>query len=142
MEAGTNTLMDAAVPRPRPKEVSLATTLFWISLGAGVINLALQFDYLKTQASPAFIAGVGIVTIAVTALLIYFISTGHNWARITFLLLFLAGAIAGIPELLATFDRSVLSGLVSLAQWILQIAGLYLVFLGPGAKWFARSPAA
>lgn len=142
MDAGTNVMTDDIVVRPRPREVSLAAKLFWISLAAGVVNLALQFDYLKSQASPGFIAGVGLVTIAVTALLIYFISTGRNWARISFLVLFLVGVIPGIPELLATLDRSLLSGLVSLGQWVLQIAALYLVFVGPGAKWFAKVPAA
>jgi hypothetical protein len=132
--------MDAVTQRQAPREVKLATSLLWISLAAGIVNLVLQFDYLKTQASPGFIAGVGIVTIAVTAVLIYFIAAGRNWARITFLLLFLVGFVPGIPQLLATFDRSMFIGLVSLAQWLLQLVGMYLVFFGPGRQWFAQSP--
>jgi len=81
---------------------------------------------------------VSAVTFAVLALLIYFISAGRNWARITFLILFLIGLVPTIPQIMATLDRSALGGVISFGQLLLQIVAMYLVFSKPGSTWFAK----
>ena len=132
--------METPTSPQMPREAKLATNLLWISLGVGLINFAFQFDYLKSQASVGFIVTVSGITFAIIALLVHFISAGRNWARITFLVMFLLGLIPAVPQLAAIFERSLLSGLTSLGQWLLQIIALYLVFSKPGASWFGKRP--
>jgi len=130
--------MDTPLAQEKPREATLATNLLWTSLGLGLINSAFQFSYLKTQAPVGFILVVAGLTLAVMALLVYFISQGRNWARITFLVLFLIGLIPWFPQLVDTFSRSTLSGLLTVAQVVLQVVALYLIFSKPGAGWFAK----
>ena len=131
-------MMETPPVQQKPREARLATNLLWISLGIGPVNFALQFDYLQSQASTGFVFTVSGITFVVVGVLIYFISTGRNWARITFLVLFLVGLTQAISQLTATFDRSTLTGLLSLGQALLQIVALYLIFSRPGASWFAK----
>jgi hypothetical protein len=130
--------METPLVQEKPREVKFATTLLWTCLGVGLVNSVVQFEYLRSQASTGFVLTVAGITLTVLALLIWFISAGRNWARITFLILFLLGLIPAIPQLASLFERSVLSGVISIGQWLLQIVAMYLVFSKPGATWFSK----
>src|SRR4051812_37666400 len=101
--------MAAPFAQQKPREARLAINLLWTSLGLGLLNSASQFDYLRSQASVEFILIVAGMTLAIMALLVYFISQGRNWARITFLVLFLIGLVPWFPQTVETFGRSTLS---------------------------------
>jgi hypothetical protein len=98
----------------------------------------MDMQHLGSQASPAFTNFILISVFAVMALLIVFISKGKNWARITFLVLFILGSLPSIPLVLGEFTRSPVLGAFSLVQIVLQVIALYIVFTKPGAVWFKK----
>ncbi len=123
----------------RPRQVSTALRLLWTSLGLGLVTSALDWSYVGAVASAGFTVAVLLVVLGLTAFLIVKMGAGRNWARITFLVLFLAGAAPYVPNLIAMYGRSLLTGTVSLLQLVLQIVALYLLFTRPGADWFRRT---
>jgi hypothetical protein len=120
-------------PRVRPPQVSLASLLLCGSLLLGFVTSALLRSYLPSGAQALFIQ---VFTFAVMALLIYLIWAGHNWARITFTVLFALGMVFYIPTLKGFFQFSFVAGALNLVQTLLQVVALYLLFTGPGRDWF------
>jgi len=112
--------------------------MLWASLALGIVTSLLDRRFLGSVAAPGFTVGILVVVFGLTAWLVVKISAGRNWARITFLVLFLVGAVPYALNLVAMFDRSVLTGAVSAIQFALQLCALYLIFTGPGAGWFRR----
>jgi hypothetical protein len=72
------------------------------------------------------------------AFLIFKISTGKNWARITYLVLFIIGMLPAVPVILGEFSRLPVVGALSLAQVGLQLFALVLLFTKPGSGWFRK----
>jgi len=80
-----------------------------------------------------------LVFILLLSWLVYKISQGRNWARMTLLLLVVFGLVAiGLRFQRLTALNPVLSA-IQVVQTALQCASLYLLFTGPGRDWF-RSP--
>ncbi|MEZ5646690.1 MAG: hypothetical protein R3E99_16305 [Burkholderiaceae bacterium] len=122
----------------KPSQINTAVNLLWASLAIGFVKSIMDMQHLGSQASPAFTNFILISVIAVVALLIVFTSKGKNWARITFLVLFILGSLPSIPLVLAEFTRSPVLGAFSLVQIVLQVVALYMVFTRPGAAWFKK----
>lgn len=122
----------------KPSQINTAVNLLWASLAIGFVKSIMDMQHLGSQASPAFINFILISVIAVMALLIVFISKGKNWARITFLVLFILGSLPSIPLVLGEFTRSPVLGAFSLVQIVLQVVALYMVFTKPGGLWFKK----
>ena len=81
-----------------------------------------------------------IVVLALSALLIWKISQGRNWARVTFLILFITGFIIAAVSLPLTIR----SGQLNLAdeisvavQILIQIYAAFLLAANPGKSWFS-----
>ena len=135
--------MDTPLAKQKPREIRLATSLLCAYLGLGLVVYAFQFSYLPSQASDGFILFVKGFTLAAVSLLVYFISKGRNWARITLLVWSSLGLILWFPHIAQffsreTFSRSTLIGLLGVVEVILQVVALFLVFSKPGASWFAQ----
>lgn len=122
----------------KPSQINTAVNLLWASLAIGFVKSIMDMQHLGSQASPAFTNFILISVIAVMVLLIVFISKGKNWARITFLVLFILGSLPSIPLVLGEFTRSPVLGAFSLVQIVLQVVALYMVFTKPGAAWFKK----
>jgi hypothetical protein len=122
----------------KPSQITTAVNLLWASLAIGFVKSIMDVQHLGSQASPAFTNFILISVFAVMALLIVFISKGKNWARITFLVLFILGSPLSIPLGLGEFTRSPVLGAFSLVQIVLQVVALYIVFTKPGAAWFKK----
>ena len=120
----------------KPREVNWAISLFWASLAVGPIKMAVQWTYLRSLGPTLFIALVLIITIAVLSFFVWKTDQGKNWARITFLVLFVFGLPFSLSLLRAEFSRSTVSGILSLLQVIMQGMGLWLLFTTPGRNWF------
>jgi hypothetical protein len=69
------------------------------------------------------------------------ISAGKNWARLTFLILFLLGLPYFIPFAYQEFAANVFAGILSVAQLLLQIVAMVFLFLGPSNAWFKSQKA-
>jgi hypothetical protein len=125
----------------KPSQVTTAVRLLWSSLGLGILSSALQWEYLASLGSVGFILSVQILSFTVLAWLIWKISVGRNWARITFLVLAIIG-LGFLAQIPSVFERSPASAVVGVIQLLLQFAALYLVFADPGRRWFRKSDVA
>jgi hypothetical protein len=123
----------------RPDRIATATNLLWGAVGIGIVILFREATFLKSQASIGGIALITAIVFVSMALLIYKISKGRNWARLTFLILFILGAFPYIPNLLDMFNRSLLTGSLSLVQLVMQLTALYFLFTKPGSTWFKKA---
>lgn len=122
----------------KPSQVGTAVNLLWASLAIGFGKSIMDMQHLGSQASPAFTNIILVSVIAVMALLIIFISKGKNWARITFLVLFILGSLPSIPLVIDETTRSSVLGAFSLIQIVLQVIALFIVFTKPGKEWFKK----
>ena len=123
-------------PCERPIQVTRAVILLWVSLGFGLAIGALDWQHLASIQSPGFTIYIAVFGLAIMALLIYKISLGRNWARITVLVLMVFGALPYVSDLADMFRSSMFVGFLSLAQLGLQLFALYLIFTNPGKTWF------
>ena len=133
---------DTSGQRERPKKVRTAVTILYITLGIGIARAVIE------AATNAELAGVGFlmfVTLTVFAFMVFLfimIGRGRNWARITFLVLFLLGLLPSIFPLIRSFALSPVSGVLGSAQVLLQIVALVLLFRQESSAWFKGKPAA
>ena len=128
--------VDERALRHKPLQVRRAATMLWGAWAIGVVNLLFQ---------PGMTRPVGwigwLILAAIFAFLILLtasISAGHNWARITFLVLFLIGVLPYLGLVRQIFAASALFGLLSLVQQLLQVTAMFLVFTPPGSLWFRK----
>jgi hypothetical protein len=130
----------SATDTGRPYEVTLAVRLQWFGVALGAVNgLVESARTVSTSALPiAAVVAIPVFTIGVLAWLTRNIARGRNWARITLLVMFVIGTPLFLWDLRAMFERSPVATAVSLIISALQIAALYLVFTGVGARWFRR----
>ena len=125
----------------KPRSVTLAVTLLWVSLAIGVIKAPFDPAGLNAVPYPAIVWSVAAVIMAFFCLLIFKISAGRNWARVTFLVIFLLGLVLGVPGLMAEFQRAPVLALVSIAASVMQLWAVILLFTSPGKNWFGKKAA-
>jgi hypothetical protein len=64
------------------------------------------------------------------------ISQAKNWARITYLVLFLLGALFYVAFLRTAFHRSMAVSVLMILQSSMQLAALVIIFVTPAKDWF------
>lgn len=125
----------------RPRRITIAIKLLYLNLGIGILRSFLEAARL-TSSAPApigFIVVIQIVTLAIIMFLIYIIGKGKNWARIIILVLFLIGLPFSIRPLLQSLAANLFSGLLGIAQTILQIIALIFLFQKASSDWFKKA---
>jgi hypothetical protein len=124
----------------KPQTVSLGVNLLWVSLAISVIASALDPTQImhKSQSIPVLAVVVLLTLLAVMALLTYKISAGRNWARITFLVLFLFSVAPSLSVLPALLHVSLVAGITNILQSALQLIALVLVFTPSANPWFKK----
>lgn len=122
----------------KPQSVRVAVNLLWASLAVGLVKMLMDFSSLIAVGPAAFTNFVLIVIFAIAGFLIFKLSAGRNWARMTFLLLFVIGMLPTLPLVLSEFSRSPVVGALSAAQIGLQVYALFLLFTKPGSAWFRK----
>ena len=120
----------------KPKKVQTAVTILYVTLGIGILRAVIEASANAEMAGVGFLMFVTLVVFAFMAFLIAKIGGGKNWARITFLVLFLLGLLPSILPLLRSFDINPLSGFLGLAQIVLQILALVFLFQQESGDWF------
>ena len=116
-----------------PKRVRTSISLLWVAWGISLLALAINSFLLHSLAGGI----VGIVALALQAIVIYFITNGSNVARILLLvLLFLA-----IPGILIFLQRiassSVSSAAMTVIGFSLRVIATYFLFTGESRPWFS-----
>ncbi|NEX64570.1 hypothetical protein [Noviherbaspirillum galbum] len=122
----------------KPQSVVTAVHLLWAAFAIGLIRLLLDFLHLGTTSLTASTYCILICTFGLSGLLIFKVSGGRNWARITFLLVFVMGAMQTLPTALEEFSISAVVGALFIAKNVFQAYGLFLLFTRPGSIWFRK----
>jgi hypothetical protein len=122
----------------KPRAVALAVSLLWASIAIGFAKIPLDFQSLAAMPSPGLIWSIVVLVLAFFCFLILKISSGRNWARITYLVLFLIGLIPALPTLTSEFARAPIVAILSIVQAIMQGYAVFLLFTGPGKTWFQK----
>jgi len=127
--------------KSRPDKVSTAVTLLWITIAVGVIRSIMEFsNSLETATAsgfgPGFVIFITFFTLAFLAFFIFMIGNGKNWARITFLVLFIIGIPFSILPATQSLIANPISGILGISQTILQIIALVFLFQKPSSDWF------
>jgi len=135
--------MDTNSNRPeRPKKVQNAVTILYVTLGIGIVRAVMEASANAEMAGVGFLMFVTLVVFAVMVFLIAMIGRGRNWARITLPVFFLLGLPLSILPLIRSFTNSPISGVLGLAQVILQIVAIVFLFQQEASAWFKPKPAA
>ena len=122
----------------KPDQVKTAVNLLYASLAIGVLNLILSLAAIVEQSLVVFVIVVAVITISILFFLIVMISSGKNWARIVFLILYvigLPGQVATVLQLMTAYSFISLTGTV---QTILQLVAIVLLFQSASTAWFKR----
>ena len=133
--------METLPAAKKPRAVDIAVNLLWANLAIESVQMLTASPSHRWMAIIAFQTFIiSIIAVVVTGLVIFKISTGKNWARITFLVLY----VSGVPSLLAhlisgELFRLSIDGVHSVVQACLQGYALYLLFTQPGNNWFRKS---
>lgn len=130
--------METAPASQKPQAVVTAINLLWASLAVGLVVTLMDFSNLNAAAPAVFAYFVLIFTFALIVFLILKISAGRNWARITFLVMFIIHVLPSLPSMPGEFSRSAVVGALSVAYIGLQIYALFLLFTQPGSSWFRK----
>ncbi|HBD26969.1 hypothetical protein [Flavobacterium sp.] len=112
------------------KEIHLnykkSSNLAFISAGLGILNLGLTPNIFSSGLT-IFTA---IFTLAFVFGLAFLIRLGLPWVKYLLLVLFLIGLI-GISFMIKNFEKNPIVGLINIAQTILQICSIILLFKIP-----------
>jgi|GEM_PF-1468999 len=120
----------------RPPSVANAVGLFYISLVLGLLRALIEWPQMTREASAGFTLFVLACTFGFLLLLIHKVNQGHNWARITLVVLFVLGLPFGIGPLLHALGTGSLSGMLGLLQMVFQMTGLRMLFTADARRWF------
>jgi len=126
----------------RPGHVFNAVAILWIALVVQAAGLA--FTWRLYQVAPTwFLVLAGIITCAwvLMAWVVAMIERGKNWARFTYLALFLLDAPIALILMFNTAAESALVALAMPVQLLLQLAAVIMLFVPPAGAWFRGEPA-
>ena len=119
--------------RSKPKAAQKAVVFLYVSLALSLLQIVLEPPGHVHW--PIFLPMFGVL-FGFAILLIVMISRGRNWARITFLILFLVGLIPRCISLVHSLSVTSFSYLVQVAQLVSEIAALVLLFSRESSEWF------
>ena len=128
-----------AAAKQKPGQVVRATRFLWA--GLVLSGSSLYMDHrLTLQSAPTLGELMETCLIFVFwSLLILKVSTGRNWARITYLILTILSLPLYVPIVRIDFNTHAALGLSTAASVVLPILGLWLLFTSPGKRWFQGS---
>ncbi len=122
----------------RPAKIGQAVMLLYVTLGIGVLRSIMETSRLAQGTSVGFVLFIGFAVLGVMWFFIYMIGKGRNWARVTFLVLFILGVPLAVLPLLQSLAANPFSGLLGIAQTVILIVALVFLFQKPSSNWFRR----
>ncbi len=123
-------------PLPRPDKVGLAVLLLYVTLGIGLLRSLMEAP--QQEAPLGLTIFTTLLVLGITGFFIFMIGKGKNWARITLLVLFIVGIPFSVPFLLNSLAANPISGLLGIAQTVVQAVALFFLFLKPSSDWFRQ----
>jgi len=120
----------------QPSKVASAVKLLYVTLGIGIIRSIIESSRYAEASSVGFVLFITFGSFGIMWLLIYMTGKGRNWARITFLVLFLLGVPLSILPMIQSLTYDPISGVLGLAQVVMQIVAIVFLFQGESSAWF------
>lgn len=120
----------------RPEKVTTAVILLYVALIIGVLQSIMLASLLVRTSPIEHVIFIFSSLIGVIWFLIYKISRGCNWARISILVMFIVGALFLLQAFLESLAVSPIYGLLGIAQILIQAVALILLFQKPSSDWF------
>jgi hypothetical protein len=115
----------------RPAAVTVAVVLLSVSAALGIINVAVR----TRLANPLNYVGIAVI-LGISALMIWLIFRGKNWARWVFLVVFALGLLLSPSSIQRLQTHSSVDVVVYCAQLLLQLAAAIALCLRPARLWF------
>ena len=123
----------------RPQPIVLFERLYLFSILLGVASTISYWGELSRLAPVASLAGVGFVLLAAMTTLVLLVSRRRSevakWVLVLITVAGLAFALPSLPASIAAGPR----GWLGIAQSLLQVAAVALLFTAPGRAWL-RAP--
>jgi len=121
----------------RPPKVGTAVKLLYASaIGIGIIRSIIEWSRHTESGPVSFILYITFFVLGFMWFLIYMIGKGKNWARITFLVLFIAGVPFSILPMIQSLTHEPISGILGLVQFVMQVLAMVLLFQSASSSWF------
>lgn len=133
----------------KPSNVKIAVKLVYYSLGIGVLRAIIEAPGILAQnialrnafaggdhAVISFLVVTYLVAFGMVWFLAYMCGRGRNWARITFLVLFITGLPFSISPLLQSLSAYPFSGLLGIGQTVMQLVTVVCLFQKSSSEWF------
>lgn len=129
----------------RPRDVRNAVILLYVSLGIGLLQITLTSEALyestatlgqdTAENATRLIVIVGFFVLAISWFFIHMIYQGRDWARITYLVLF----VIGLPFFfMSVSNADLLCGWLGVGQALVQLRALWFLFQPPSNAWFRK----
>jgi hypothetical protein len=116
----------------KPATVTRAIWLLCISLGILVVATLWLAFHNPIASQPGFFS------LLIMAWLTHKTNQGRNWARITFLVLYIVGTLISIPAFFMV-PQSIVNVGIFIIQAVLQLAALILLFNQDARPWFQET---
>jgi hypothetical protein len=140
----TETTIENSAAPDRPLHASIGIWILYAGLAIGLLRMLLDPDPSDPNIPNWFAPVVGSITLVLMAAIVAAMGSGRNWARILFLLMF----IAGLPVMyaIAADLAAMLSGrpgatAILVIQTCSQAAALVLVFTPSSNSWYRAAKA-
>lgn len=131
-------------PAAKPGKTKTAILLLYASWGLGVLRALWELPSFTRMESKGLAGGTLVTLIIIFALMLFLIfmtARGRNWARLTFLALYLIGMVMLVVGL--SSGAPIGGGVgVDLVQAVVQLAALVMLFLPESNAWFREMKAA
>ncbi|MBU4565583.1 MAG: hypothetical protein KKE29_12745 [Proteobacteria bacterium] len=133
-----------ASPTTRPSKSNTAIILLYVAWALGVLRAFLgapAISHLGSEGQAGAAVAIVVVIFAIMLFFIFMIGKGRNWARITFLVLYIIGTVMMVVGLVsgAPFGAAALMDIV---QVIIQLVALVMLFSAESNAWFQSVKAA
>lgn len=128
--------MSNSTQQERPAKVSTAVKLLYTTLGIGIIRSIIESSRHAEASSIGFVLFITFFVFGLMWFLIYMTGKGKNWARITFLVLFILGVPMSILPMIQSLTHDPTSGILGFVQVVMQVMALVFLFQGESSAWF------
>lgn len=124
----------------RPKHITVAIWILWISLALGVPGALIDYGRVEDEDAVMVSLVTGVLAFALGVALNIFIARRHNWARIVYLVLLLL-SLAVLPFVIPEWmEHPPYEWALNIASTVLDSIVIYLLFTKPGSLWFRFHP--
>ena len=131
------------VQSSRPKIVGIAVTMLYVTLGISYLIIFIQLLLTPTSLQRnnllcnfLFISGASLLILLIFLPIIYKIGKGRNWARNTFLLLFIFNILDTAVQWFQLPPQVSLTVFLIIVMRVIEFIALLLLFQKPSSDWF------